>query len=302
VVNAGAGYDEGSTFHTFLFHGGTPITQADAVNFVFAMGDFDRDGVPDLYCLKKSNTGTGRLEVHVLSGASNYQTFLLQTGTPIAQADAANFDFAVGDFDGSGTPDVFCIKRTNTGTGKLEVHVLSGAANYQSFLLQTGTPITQADAANFEFAVGDFDRDGRADLYCLKRTNTGTNKLEVHILGGASSYQTFLLQKGTPIAQADAAHFVFSVGAANFGGIADLYCLKKTNTGTGTLEVHILAGAKQYQAFKTETETIIGQADAGNFQFAIGDFNRDAVPDVFSLKRTNTGTGKLEVHVLNGIM
>jgi hypothetical protein len=76
------------------------------------------------------------------------------------------------------------LKRSNTGTGKLEVHVLSGASNYQSFLLQTGTPIGQADAAtNFTFAVGDYDQDGRPDLLCLKRTNTGTGSLEVHVLG-----------------------------------------------------------------------------------------------------------------------
>jgi hypothetical protein len=135
--------------------------------------------------LKRSNTGTGTLEVHVLSGASNYQSFLLQTGTPIGQADAAtNFTFAVGDYDQDGRPDLFCLKRTNTGTGSLEVHILSRASNYQSFVLQTGTPIGQADAAtNFTFAVGDYDQDGRPDLFCLKRTNTGTGKLEVHVLG-----------------------------------------------------------------------------------------------------------------------
>ena len=46
-----------------------------------------------------------------------------------------------------------------------------------------GTPIGEADAAaNFTFAVGDYNRDGRADVFCLKKTNTGTNSLEVHIL------------------------------------------------------------------------------------------------------------------------
>jgi hypothetical protein len=110
--------------------------------------------------------------------------FLLQTGTPITEADAAaNFAFAVGDFNQDGIPDVYCLKRTNTGTGTLEVHVLNGADNYQSFLLQTGTPITEADAAaNFAFAVGDFNQDGIPDVYCLKRTNTGTGTLEVHVL------------------------------------------------------------------------------------------------------------------------
>jgi hypothetical protein len=69
------------------------------------------------------------------------------------------------------------------------VHILSGAGNYQSFLLETGTPITQADAANFEFAVGDFNRDGLPDIYCLKQANSGTGSLEVHVLNGGAAYR-----------------------------------------------------------------------------------------------------------------
>jgi len=236
-----------ANFQNFLLQTGTPITQADAaVNFAFAVGDFNRDGRPDLYCIKKSNTGTGRLEVHILSGASNYQSFLLQTGTPITVADAANFAFVVADFNGDGIADLVCLKKTNTGSGRLEVHILSGASKYQTFLLQTGTPITQADAAaNFSFAMGHFNRDGRPDLYCLKKTNAGTARLEVHVLSGANNYQVFLLQTGTPITQADAAaNFAFTLGDLNGDGNTDLICLKKTNLGTGRLEAHVLDGPR----------------------------------------------------------
>jgi len=180
-------------------------------------------------------------------GLSRGQSFLLQTGTPITQADAAaNFEFAIGDFNRDGIPDLYCLKKTNTGAGRLEVHILSGASSYQSFLLQTGTPITQADAANFSFAVGDFNRDGTPDLYCLKKTNTGTGRLELHILSGMSNYQVFLLQKGTPITQADAANFLFAVGDFDRDGLPDVYCLKYANSGTGRLEVHVLNGRAGY--------------------------------------------------------
>jgi hypothetical protein len=208
----------------------------------------NRDGTPDLYCIKCSNTEAGNLEVHILNGADNYQSFLLQTGTPITEADAgANFLFAVVDFRRDGTPDLYCIKCSNTGTGNLEVHILSGADNYQSFLLQTGTPITEADAgANFLFALGDFNHDGTPDLYCIKRSNTGTGNLEVHILSGADNYQSFLLHTGTPITQADAANFLFAVGDFNHDGLPDLYYLKRLNTGTNKLEVHILNGGAGY--------------------------------------------------------
>ncbi len=286
--------------NAFLLQTGTPITQADAANFLFATGDFNKDGIPDLFCVKRSNTGTGKLEVHILNGATNYQSFLLQTGTPITQADAPNFVFAAGNFNADGIPDLYCLKLTNTGSGKLEVHILSGASNYQSFLLQTATPITAADAANFQFTTGDFNKDGIADLFCLKRSNTGTGKLEVHVLSGASKYQAFLLQTGTPITQADAANFLFATGDFNRDGSPDLFCMKRTNTGTAKLEVHVLSGAANYQSFLLQTATPISQADAANFLFATGDFNKDGIPDLFCLKRTNTGTQSLEVHILSG--
>jgi serine/threonine protein kinase len=294
----------GFGFGQFLLQKGTPIAQADAAtNYVFAVGDYNRDGIPDLYCLKHSNTGTNSLEVHILNAADNYQSFLLHKGTPIAQADAAtNYVFALGDYNRDSIPDLYCLKHNNTGTNSLEIHILNGADNYQSFLLETGTPITQADAAtNYVFAVGDYNRDGIPDLYCLKHSNTSTNSLEVHILNGADNYRSFLLETGTPIAQADiATNFTFAVGDYNRDGIPDLYCLKHSNTSTDSLEVYILNGADNYRSFLLETGTVFDQPDvAANFAFAVGDYNRDGISDVYSLKRTNTGTNSLEVYILN---
>jgi hypothetical protein len=126
--------------------------------------------------------------VHVLRGGSNFQSFALQTGTPITQADAANFVVAAADYDNDGTPDLYCLKRTNTGTGDLEVHILRGSANFQSFLLQKPTPIPQAKAVLFQYAVGDFNRDGMPDVCCLEHTNTASGKLEVQVLNGGANY------------------------------------------------------------------------------------------------------------------
>src|SRR6185503_1060790 len=144
----------GPPYGSFLLQTGTPITAADAMNFRWAVADFSGDGVADLFGIKTTNTGTGSVEVHILDGASSYQSFLLHAGTPITAADAANFRWAVGDFNGDGVPDLFGIKTTNTGTGRVEVHVLDGATGYQSFLLHAGSGITAADGTNFEWGVG----------------------------------------------------------------------------------------------------------------------------------------------------
>lgn len=180
----------------------------------------------DVYCFKKTNTDTGTLQVHVLDRRDNFQSFRSQiellTRTPISATDAAqNFVFGVAGaregnsiFNRAVFLDVYCLKTTNTGTGRLEVHILYGGDGFQSFRAQTGTLISAADAAeNFAFALGDYNNDGISDLYCLKKTNTGTRKLEVHVLNGADGFQSFLVQTDTALNAADAAaNFVFDVG------------------------------------------------------------------------------------------
>jgi len=78
-----------------------------------------------LVAVKKSGTGTGTTEVHVLSGKSNFQQFILQTGTALHATDAT-FDFAMTDWDGKGRLDLVAVKMSGTGTGSTEVHVLAG--------------------------------------------------------------------------------------------------------------------------------------------------------------------------------
>jgi hypothetical protein len=36
------------------------------------------------------------------------------------------------------------------------------------------------------------------------------------------------------------------------------------------------------------------------WSFAVADYNNDRVPDLWIIKRTGTGSGKLEIHILNG--
>jgi hypothetical protein len=175
-------------FQRFLLQIGTPITEADGAGNFGAWLAGNYDGGAALIGIKVRGTGTGNVEVHVLSAASNYQQYVLQTGTPITEADGAgNYGaWAVGDVDGDGRADLIGIKVRNTDTGKVEAHVLSAASNYQQFVLQTGTPITEADGAgNYgAWPTGNYDGDGRADLIGIKVRNTGTGNVEVRVLDG----------------------------------------------------------------------------------------------------------------------
>ena len=60
---------------------------------------------------------------------------------------------------------------------------------FSGFVLHTGTALHETDNT-FASLVADWDRDGRPDLIEVKKSNTGTNSTEVHILSGASNFRT----------------------------------------------------------------------------------------------------------------
>merc|ERR1711957_583474 len=150
------------------------------------MGAFVMNPNGDLVCIKMGpHTGTGKTEVHVLSAASNYRRFVLQTRTALHYTHGANWAFVMNP-----NGDLVCIKKgPHTGTGKTEVHVLSAASNYGRFVLQTGTALHYTHGANWAFVM-----NGNGDLVSIKKAHTGTGMTEVHVLSAASNYQTFVLQ------------------------------------------------------------------------------------------------------------
>jgi hypothetical protein len=248
----------------FRLQTGTALEETDHT-FAFAMRG------SDLVAVKKSNTGSGSTEVHILSGSSTYQQFSLQVGTPLPETDDT-FAFAMR---GS---DLVAIKKRNTGSGSTEVHILSAASNYQQFALQVGTPLHETDDT-FDFVMrGD-------DLVAIKKRNTGSGRTEVHILSGASNYQNFALQTATALHETDDT-FAFAM----MGN--DLVAVKKSNCGTCTTEVHRLDGGSNYTAFNLETGTVLHETDA-TFAFA----TRGS--DLVAIKKSGTATNSTEVHILD---
>jgi len=101
-----------SNYQQFSLQTGTRIHPTDA-NWAFALAS-NRD----LVGIKKQGGGTMSTEVHVVSAASSYQEFVLQTGTEL-HPTAADFAFAF-------TPDrdLFAVKKRGTGTNSTEIHIV----------------------------------------------------------------------------------------------------------------------------------------------------------------------------------
>lgn len=254
--------DGGTLYQSFLVQTGTALHETNA-DWQFTEGDYNRDGVKDLIAIKRRNTGTNKTEVHVLNGANNYQSFILQIGTALGVTDD-NWSFTCGDYNKDGFVDVIAIKKQITGTKKTEVHILNGANNFQSFLLQTGTVLPEI-TTKCEFMYGDYNNDGTKDIYAVLKNSTGTKKTEVHVLNGANNFQSYLLNIGTALHETGDT-WSFTLGDINSDGKQDVIGISKSSTGTRRTEVHALNGANNFQSFVVQTGTILSETNA-NWEF-----------------------------------
>lgn len=300
---------QNSSFSNFLLHTKTALDPAGNT-FFFELGDYNNDGKLDLYAIKGKDVGSGKTEVHILNGADNFQTFLLHTATPLHKLDNyANFHFELGDYNNDGKLDLYIIKTRDTGGGKTEVHILNGADNFQTFLIQTETAGPELNYyANFRFELGDYNNDGKLDLYAINEgVDTESKKNEVHILNGADNFQTFLFQTVTILDHtAPNGHFTLALGDYNNDGKLDLYAIKTSglidpNMKPHKTEVSILNGADNFKTFLIQTKIALDPS-VNTFDFLLGDYNNDGNIDFYAIKKTDTGSGKTEVHVLDGLV
>jgi hypothetical protein len=260
-------------------------------------------GDRDLVAIKKSSTASKSTEIHALSRDNLFQSFNLQTPTALHPTDYT-WAFALADWDGGDDwewfrMDLVGIKKSNTGSGHTEVHVLSGKDNYSRFLLQAPTALPET-YGNYEFALADWNSDHYYDLIAIKKSSTGTGRTEVHILSGKDNFKTYLLQTGTALHTTDLS-WAFVLADWDRKGRPDLIGIKKSNTGSGRTEVHILSGESGFQRFVLQAATALPQIPTlENWTFVVNEWNNDGVPDLIGVKRSNTGTGKTEVHALSG--
>ncbi len=245
-----------------IFRSNTGLHETDE-NWEFLLGDYNNNGILDLYCIKKKNTGSNSTEVHILDGSTNFKTFLFQTGTPLHETEE-NWKFLLGDYNQNGKLDLYCIKKCNTGSNSTEVHILNGEDNFQSFLLQTGTALHET-GDNWEFLLGDYNQNKKLDLYCIKKYNTGTNSTEVHILNGTTNFKSFLLDTGTALPEVGD-NYDFKLEDYNNDGKLDLYCIKKFGNESNSTEISIISGIDNFQSLIPNIRTKIPETNK-NYSF-----------------------------------
>jgi murein DD-endopeptidase MepM/ murein hydrolase activator NlpD len=226
----------GADFQDRLISSGTWLHKVDH-STRFAIADYNRDGVPDIWAFDTQDKGTNSTAVHIISGA-NFQDRIISSGTWLHQVDQ-NTRFAVADYDGDGVPDIWAFDTQDKGTNSTAVHIISGA-NFQDRLISTGTWLHQVDQ-NTRFAVADYDGDGVPDIWAFDTQDMGTNSTAVHIISGAN-FQDRLISTGTWLGRVDY-RTRFAVADYNGDGVPDIWAYDTQDVGTNSTAVHIISGA-----------------------------------------------------------
>ncbi|KAG0295827.1 hypothetical protein BGZ97_004727 [Linnemannia gamsii] len=110
------------------------LTSIQAYNVLNQTGS---GGNPDLVFIKTSNTPSGRVEVHIASGSSNYQQRIVEVPTTFANENDGTW--LMTPSGSGGKPDLVFIKTSNTPSGRVEVHIASGSSNYQQRIVEVPT-------------------------------------------------------------------------------------------------------------------------------------------------------------------
>lgn len=256
-------------------------------------------GTPKLHAIAK-NGGSSRTEVHALDGVGDYNSFSahLSTAHGVTGSDQ-RWTFDLGDYNGDGTADLYAIDRM--GAASTEVHVLNGADGYRSYLLHAASAQqTTGNDGAWQYRLGDYNRDGRLDLYAIHRQGA-SNRTEVHVLNGADSFHSFLLHKATALGPTGSgADWAFDVADYDGDAAPDLYAISKQGS-SGKTEVHVLAGGGGFQSYLAHIAT--GLAATGSdyvWTFDLGDYNGDGKLDLYAIRRQGTVTNTTEVQVLDG--
>jgi hypothetical protein len=202
------------------------------------------------------------------------------------------------DIDRDGIADLVVVDTQNTGSGVTEAHELSGGSGYTSWFGHQATAVGYLDATQETF-MGDINADHRPDMVVVNTVNTGSGKVELHAMDGANGFANWIENAVTPIDYTNSTQ-KYALADLNDDNRSDLLVINTQNTGSGKVEVHALDAATHYSTWIGHWVTPADYLDLNNQQVLVGDANGDKRPDILVVNTANTGSGKVEVHEING--
>jgi surface antigen len=162
TANTGSGkvevhaLDAATHYSAWIGHWITPADYLDLNTQQVLVGDANGDKRPDVLIVDTANTASGKVEVHELNGANGFSAWQGHWITP-ANYLGATQRLAVGDANADKIADLFVINTdgAHNGSGKVEVHPLSGATHFSAWLgHHIVAPLSSIDTAQRALVAG----------------------------------------------------------------------------------------------------------------------------------------------------
>ncbi|HEX5732230.1 MAG TPA: FG-GAP-like repeat-containing protein [Blastocatellia bacterium] len=228
-----------------------------------AVGDFNRDGRPDL---ATANFGSNGVTILLGDGTGNFT----QAATSPEATGFTPRSVTVGDFNLDGRPD---LATANSNGNNVTILLGDGTGNFN----QPATSPEVVNAFPVSLAAGDFNLDGRPDLAVV---NNGSDNVTI-LIGDATG--NFTQAATSSIAVGDLPQSV-AIGDFNLDGKSDLAV---ANFGPDeNLTILLGDGAGNF----TEPASSPEGAGVDPFSVAVGDFNLDGRPDLAVAKQGSNVT------------
>lgn len=233
----------------------------------FAIADYEGDGVSDLYAINPDDGG--RTSVHVLGGASNFQTFVAQFRTPLHSIAGDQWAVRAADHTGDGRADVYAINKNDNGM--TAVHVLDAASGFQTFSAHEVTAMHATTDSVWDVFAADYNGDAVADLYAVNKNDGG--KTSVHVFDGRSRFQTALVREVTAMHATTDWVWSLGVGDREGDGYADLFAFNGSDIATSNTRttVHVADGMALFGAMSLQQVSAIGPvaSDRNNWELLV---------------------------------
>ncbi len=215
----------------------------------FTGGDYDGDRAQDVYAIRMAGRNTA--QVQVLDGGDLLHSSLSHATIVDRRGGLGRTRFLAGDVDGDGRDDLYLV--SNGSNGRAHLTVLDASTGFQTRLADVDLPAPSLPRDRWRITAGDYDFDGRDDLY-LVDTQAG-EQTAVHVLDARTEFMSWLAQTNT-VAPALGSTWVATAADDNGDGRADLVLVDRD--GGGATETHALDAATGFATYTRELRTVLG--------------------------------------------
>ncbi|MBC6954760.1 MAG: VCBS repeat domain-containing M23 family metallopeptidase [Chloroflexi bacterium] len=201
--------------------------QPESLNTAFAAGDHDGDGTPDLWVVHRRLDSSGATALRILSGAD--PQYLIEDSPTAFGYLGDEVRFAVADYDRDGNLDLYAII-PDYAADTVRVRVVNGLDPMAMIGDRTASIEAPSDYTDVSFALADYDRDGKADLWVIEPHARADGKTRVTILEG-NNFQNVLEQDVLPLSpqRSDIHRFSWIVTDYNRDGTPDIWHVNRKN-------------------------------------------------------------------------